>query len=80
MHLMNASGNMKIQMRDPKELFKFKDELPPPLDPEEQEQLKGEHLQFHKSKFWMKLKTDSEGNIKTLDQEDFDRLMKRNNN
>ena len=81
MCLMNIEGKyLKHEITDPKRLIRFADEVSPPVDPEEQERLKDEHLRFHKEKFWWKLKLDEDGNVKVFDQEDFDRLMKRNNN
>jgi len=80
MCLMNVTGNLKHQIHDPKQLIRFPDEVSPPVDPEEQARLAEEHRQFHKQKFWMKLKTDEKGDIKIFNEGDYERLMKKSNN
>lgn len=78
MHIINISQKYVESPIREDQLFVWTDELKiEEIDPSKRMQLAMENLKFLKSKAWTKIRGDSLDDIKVFDEDDYERLMKK---
>jgi len=77
-HIINISQKYVESPIREDQLFVWTDELKiEEIDPSKRMQLAMENLKFLKSKAWTKIRGDSLDDIKVFDEDDYERLMKK---
>lgn len=78
MHIINISQKYVESPIREDQLFVWTDELKiEEIDPSKRMELAMENLKFLKSKAWGKIRGDSLDEIKVFDEDDYERLMKK---